>query len=85
MEVQAIFPENGPALKLARGRDDIDVMEAVQVQEIMMRNPVTIPASLPVTRLPEDRVVGDIATRPLTPGSRVPRRPSAITGGGAAQ
>ncbi len=57
---ERLHPESIYTLKLARrgiplrrGRD-IDVMEAVHVQEIMVRNPVTVAANLPVTRLPEE-------------------------------
>jgi CIC family chloride channel protein len=37
-------------IRLRRGRD-VDVMEAVQVEEVMMRPPVTVPASLPASLL----------------------------------
>jgi CIC family chloride channel protein len=50
-------PESIYTLKLARrgihlrsGRD-IDVMESVRVDEVMVSNPVTVPASMPVTLL----------------------------------
>ncbi len=37
-------------IRLRRGRD-VDVMEAVHVEEIMVRQPVTVPANLPVALL----------------------------------
>ncbi len=37
-------------IRLRRGRD-VDVMESVQVEEVMMRPPVTVPASLPASLL----------------------------------
>jgi CIC family chloride channel protein len=40
-------------IRLRRGKD-VDVMESVRVDEVMIQEPVTLPASLPVHRLAEE-------------------------------
>jgi CIC family chloride channel protein len=57
---ERLHPESIYTLKLTRrgihlrrGKD-VDVMESVRVEEVMVREPVTVPTALPVSRLAEE-------------------------------